>query len=186
MESWCAWLLRWRVVHLSNLSFHVLVLLRAVVYEVALLSGHGVVIRVNTRLGTHHWSNDWLHMVLDLLLLVHVLRGDRRRSKLLLHLVSHSQVHALELLGSSLDIGKLLLEALLLLCKVHVGSYKLSIQIWVHLILRVLINVNLGWSKDLLWHLIHLAISAGLTVSVLEAGSLGATVILLLGVDAST
>jgi hypothetical protein len=103
-------------------------------------------------LSTYHRCDDWLHLVLDLLLLVKVLWRDWRRSKLLLHLVSHSQVHALELLGGSLNIGKLLLEALLLLRKVHVGSYKLSIQVWVHLLLRVLINVNLRWSKDLFWH----------------------------------
>jgi hypothetical protein len=61
-------------------------------------------------------------------------------------------------LSSCLDIDELLLQTLLLLCKVHVGSYQLSIEVWVHLFLAVLIYEDLGRCKWLLWNRVHLAI----------------------------
>lgn len=166
---------------LHNLLVHELSLLGALVHEVTLLAGRRIVVRINSRLGSHHWCDDWLHIVLDLLLLIHILRCDRRRSKLLLHLVSHPQVQTLELLSSCLDIDELLLQTLLLLCKVHVGSYQLSIEIWVHLLLAVLINEDLGWCKRLLWNGVHLTIMQLVGVN----GSLGSTIVLFVRIDAS-
>lgn len=164
-----------------DLLIHIDILLRTVVHEVALLSGHGIVVGIDTRLSTHNWSDDGLHVVLDLLLVhAHILWGDRRRSKLLLHLVSHAQVHALELLSSCLDVHELLLQTLLLLCKVHVGGHELGVEIGIHLLLTVLINKDLWRGKNLLWYRVHLAvvISLALTVAVLSAkvGSLWSTI----------
>jgi hypothetical protein len=116
-------------------------------------------------LSARDWSDDRLHVALDLLLLIQVLWGDWWGSKLL-HLVA-TQVHALELLSGCLNVDELLLQSLLLLCEVHVGSYQLSIQVWVHLFLAVLINKDLRRSKNLLWNGVHLSISVHLTVSVL-------------------
>jgi len=191
LESWCTSLLRWRIVDrlLHDLLVHVLVLLCALVHEVALLSSDWVVVRIDSRLSTHHWCDYWLHLVLDLLLLIHVLWCDRRRSKLLLHLVSQSQVQSLELLGSGLHVDELLLQTLLLLCEVHVGSYQLSIEVRIHLFLAVLINEDLGRCKRLLRNGVHLTIAVHLVISILllgVAGSFRSTITLFVRINACT
>lgn len=164
-------LLRWRVVGtLLNLLIHVLwVLLSAVVHEVALLTSHGVIVRVNARLGAHHGGDDWLHVVLDLLLLVHVLWSDWWSGELLLH--AGVQIHALELLSGLLNTDELLLETLLLLCEVHVCGDQLGVQVGVHLFLTMFIDVDLRWRKDLLCNWVHLL--RWVLVVVLRAGIVG-------------
>lgn len=187
LESWGIRLLRRRVVGgLRHLVVHVLGLLRALVDKVALLTSHRIVARVDTWLRTHDWRDDWLHGALDLLLLIHVLWRDGWRSELLLHLISHTQIHALELLSRSLDVDKLLLETLLLLSEIHIGSNQLSIQVGVHLFLAVLINVDFRRSENLLRGRIHLAV-VHLVVSTLLAGKDGRfwpTVISLVSINA--
>lgn len=187
LESWSTVLLRRRVVgRLLNNLLHVLVLLLALIHEVTLNTSHRVVVRVDTWLA-HDWSDDRLHVVLNLLL-IHVLWSDWWSSKLLL---LHAQIHALELLGGCLNVGKLLLETLLLLCEVHVGSYQLSIQVWIHLLLTMLVNQNLGRCENLLWYRVHLivgvVIDLAIPVSLTKVvGRLGSAIRFLLGIDAAS
>ncbi len=172
---------------LDNLLLKVLILLRTLIHEIGLLTSHGIEVGVYTWLSTNDWSDDWLHAVLHLLrlLLVHILRRDGRGRELLLHLACHTQIHALELLSSCLDAHELLLESLLLLRKIHVGSNQLSIQVWIHRFLTVFINQNLRRRENLLWNRIHLTIvvDTHLIISILLIGEmrcLGSTVCLLL------
>lgn len=195
LESWGTVLLRRRIIGrlLDNLLLQILVLLGTLIHKVGLLARHGIVVRENTWLSSNHRGNDWLHVGLDLLLLVHVLWSDRRSRELLVHLTSHTKVHSLELLSSCLDTHELLLKSLLLLCKVHVGSNQLSVQVWIHSFLAVLINEDLRWSKNLFRDRVHLTVVVDthlvVVVSILlakEIGCLWSTVCLSVCINAST
>lgn len=141
------------------LVVRVSLLLRVLVHEIRLLSGDWIVDRVQARLSSHHWSNYWLHVVLDLLLVHAHVGSDGRGRELLLHVLAHlAQIQTLKLLSSGLNIDELLLKTLLLLCKVHVGGNQLSIQVRVHLILASFVDMNLGRSEDLLRQRIHLTV----------------------------
>lgn len=160
---------------LLNLLVHVLGRLSAVIHEVGLLSSGRVKIRVDARLSTNDWCDDWLHALLELLLLVR-LRSDGRSNELLL---SHTQAHALKLVCSSLNAHELLLETLLLLGEVHVGSDQLSIQVRIHVLLELLIDLNLWWGEDLLWNRVHLTLRIHLAVNLLllvREACLGSTI----------
>jgi len=153
--------LLWRgiVIHvdLSLLALHI-GLLGILVNVVGLLPSHWVIDRIEAWLSSRHRSNDWLHILLRLL--IHGEAGsDWRGSKLLLHLTTHiAQIHALELLCGSLNVDELLLQSLLLFCQIHIRSDQLSIQIWIHLFLAMLIDMNLGRGEDLLRQRVHLAV----------------------------
>lgn len=168
MESWRPWLLGWRVLG-SLWLLDVLSLLSTLIHEVALLSGHRIVVGVDAWLSSHDGSDDWLHAGLDLLL-VHVLWSDGRSGELLLLHISHSQIKTTELLSGCLHVDELLLETLLLICEVQVGGHQLGVQVGVHLLLTVLINMDLWGSEDLLWNRVHLARLVGLVVPKLLAG----------------
>ena len=148
----------------------------ALVDVVGLLASERVVDRVKPSLGAWNSSNNWLHLllkVLNLLLILLVLlpihgitRSNWWSSKvllllllLLLHAVHSVQVHALELLSCGLNIDELLLKTLLLLGQIHVCSDQLSVQVWIHLLLAMLVNVDLWWSKNLLRKRVHLAVA---------------------------
>lgn len=150
------------------------VLTRHVLVDVVgLLASERVVDRVKTSLSSWNSGDNWLHLllkVLNLLLILLVLLSIHGISwsngwsskvllLLLLHAVHSVQVHALELLSRGLNIDELLLKTLLLLGQIHVCSDQLSVQVWIHLLLAMLVDVDLWWSKNLLRKRIHLAVA---------------------------
>ena len=171
---------------INGLTLVLLLLLRvldrhALVDVVGLLASERVIDRVKPSLGAWNSSNNWLHLllkVLNLLLVLLVLlpihgitRSNWWSSKvlrlLLLHAVHSVQVHALELLSCGLNIDELLLKTLLLLGQIHVCSDQLGVQVWVHLLLAVLVDVNLWWSKNLLRKRVHLAVAVIIAIALL-------------------
>ncbi|KAL2104870.1 hypothetical protein VUR80DRAFT_9427 [Thermomyces stellatus] len=69
---------------------------------------------------------------------------------LLLELNLLTDAKTLELLGRSLDVAQLLLEALLLLSEVRVRCNQLGVNAWIHLLLSLRVELKLGRGKDLL------------------------------------
>jgi len=93
-----------------------------------MLSGHGIVDRVKTRLIWDCLDNR-LKPVLQLLVVKTEVRRNGWLSVLLLLTISYTimRTQPLELLSSRGGIDKLLLQTLLFLCKVEVLSQKLGI-----------------------------------------------------------
>lgn len=136
------------------------------------LAGHRVVVDL---LSLAHGSLEaelLLHVAELLLLLVD---GD-----LLLSELGVVQVELLELLGSGLDVPKLLLKTLLLLSQVHVGGDELGVEVGVHL-LGLLVEGELGRSQDLI-NSVVLGLHVLLLDTVLGEGTLGDIVGVLLSV----
>lgn len=186
LEARSAWLLRDVLLHehfcvlVDGLAIVLLLLLllsvllcHVLVNIVGLLASERVVDRVKTSLGAWNSGDNWLHLLLKILNLLLVLlillsvhgvaRSNWWSSKvlllLLLHAVHSVQVHALELLGRGLNIDKLLLKTLLLLGEIHVRSNQLGVQVWIHLLLAMLVDVDLRWSKNLLRKRVHLTVA---------------------------
>jgi len=100
-------------------------------------------------------------------------------SHLLLSKVRVAEVELLKLLRSCLNIPKLLLEALLLLGKVHVGGNKLGVQVGVHLLLSLIVERQLGRSQNLVNSvlLVHHVLVLVLLDSILGESGLGGAVV---------
>lgn len=123
--------------------------------KVALLTRHGIIVRVEARLSTGHGRDDGLHVRLDRLLLlllllllehVQIQRGHGGRGK------AHGRVHvqALHLVGGGLDTAQLLLQALLLFGEVDVGSDELGVDLGVHLLLGRIVKTQIRGRENLL------------------------------------
>lgn len=114
-----------------------------------------------------------------LLLLV---KGGLLLSKLVV-----ADVELLELVSRGLDAPELLLEPLLLLCQIEIGSHKLGIQVGVHLLLELLIHGELRGSEHLvnsvlLSHHALVGLLLLLLLAVLGESRLGSIVGVALGV----
>ena len=89
---------------------------------------------------------------------------------------------SLELLSGGLDVAELLLQALLLLSKIRVGSNQLSVHRRVHLLLHLGVELQLGRSKNLVSGIllahVHQRVERGLltTAAVSGQSSLGSVV----------
>lgn len=112
-----------------------------------------------------------------LLLLV---KGGLLLSKLVV-----ADVELLELVGSGLDAPELLLEPLLLLSQIEIGSHELGIQVGVHLLLELLIHGELRGGEHLVNSVLlshHVLVSLLLLLAVLGESRLGSIVGVALGV----
>jgi hypothetical protein len=114
------------------------------------LASHGVVVNLLGLLGLLGLLLAQGSLDAELLLHVSELLLLLIESQLLLSELRVAEVELLELLGSGLHAPKLLLEALLLLGQVHVGSDKLGVQVRVHVLLSLLINGELRGGQNLI------------------------------------
>jgi len=113
-----------------------------VVEDALLLLRLLLLILLLTVLGHGSLSSNLLLHSLDLLRLL-------VQSHLVLDKLGLVEVELLELLSGGLHIPKLLLETLLLLSQVHVGSHELSVDVWVHLLVDLVVEHKLGGSQYL-------------------------------------
>lgn len=111
----------------GHLTLMCSLLLRAIVHCKGLLTGHRIVDRVDAG-HARDWRHDGLHSVLELLVVVAIVRCNRRLEILLLLAYSTAKVHILHLLLCRRKLNELLLETHLLLRKVLIGCHQLRID----------------------------------------------------------
>jgi hypothetical protein len=141
--------------------------LDVLIHKVRWLTSGGVDVCVDIGLLLSHGCGNVLGQVLKLGLSIH--GGEL----LLLNLLV--QVEAVKLVGGGLNVQELLLQSLPLLGKEHVGGYQLRIEVWIHVLLAAIVNVDLWRGENLVWCVLVAHLCQGivpLRISVMRQRSL--------------